>query len=438
MAVTTVDVQDDYAVYTTSTDDAGVSVLGGTASKTVNTPSAWAGVYSFNTPGGSEDSYTNLYEAQEYFGRFNLTSITGTVTAVRVRISTTIPNNNYYLRPTTWQTASALAFRSYSQLSSLTNYGAFGPTTANTGIYYNGNANLLAAVNSAKGGYLGFVIADQGMMTNSFGSLGNVGNSGNTASLRLQLEITTTTGGTDATLTTLVGDTGAAGGTSTFQVILNATLTTLVGDTGAAGGTTTFTAVTDATFTTGAADVNLTGGLTTFTAQSTGQFVTLPTDTSAVGGSSTFTGQKFATFTTAVGDLTVDGATTTFGNSSDTLRTSRVNLAAALQGTTWTVYEEPPAALQTPAVIIQPADPYLELITINQMTWRITYELTYAVNYQDNKAALNQLEILILDVIRLMPDDVQIGPISAPSPVDVAGANLLTAQQIITINRTDS
>ena len=107
----------------------------------------------------------------------------------------------------------------------------------------------------------------------------------------------------------------------------------------------------------------------------------------------------------------------------------RGTLATALATTLASVYTSVPETVIPPAVVIVPDSPYLETTTIGKNVTRVKINMTVsaAVAYNSNAGALDQLEVLIITLIGLMPVGYEVGDVSRPTIISVGATNLLSA-----------
>ena len=104
-------------------------------------------------------------------------------------------------------------------------------------------------------------------------------------------------------------------------------------------------------------------------------------------------------------------------------------LATALATPLASVYTSVPETVIPPAVVIVPDSPYLESTTIGKNVTRVKIKMTVsaAVAYNNNAGALDQLEVLIITLIGLMPVGYEVGDVSRPTIISVGASNLLSA-----------
>jgi len=104
-------------------------------------------------------------------------------------------------------------------------------------------------------------------------------------------------------------------------------------------------------------------------------------------------------------------------------------LATALATPLASVYTSVPETVIPPAVVIVPDSPYLEsnIIGKDQVRVKINMTVSAAVAYNNNAGALDQLEVLIITLIGLMPVGYTVGDVSRPTIISVGASNLLSA-----------
>ena len=107
----------------------------------------------------------------------------------------------------------------------------------------------------------------------------------------------------------------------------------------------------------------------------------------------------------------------------------RGTLATALATPLASVYTSVPETVIPPAVVIVPDSPYFESTTIGRNVTRVKINMTVsaAVAYNNNAGALDQLEVLIITLIGLMPVGYEVGDVSRPTIISVGASNLLSA-----------
>jgi hypothetical protein len=118
-----------------------------------------------------------------------------------------------------------------------------------------------------------------------------------------------------------------------------------------------------------------------------------------------------------------------------TLRSVRLELAAAIKQAGYQSYEAPLATVTPPGVVITPSSPYLEAVTIGSggLLWNIGFDLIVAVAFLDNRAALAQLEEIVVKVAQSLPNGVSFGEVSQPALEDVGPTQLLTARMPVIV-----
>ena len=111
------------------------------------------------------------------------------------------------------------------------------------------------------------------------------------------------------------------------------------------------------------------------------------------------------------------------------LDTVRQPLATALSTVAGNVYAYVLEAPMVPFVVTVPDAPYLELETINKSTLHIKINLiiSVAVAYNSNPASLDNLEQLLISVLKVIPAGYTIGSIERPTVTQVGPSNCLVA-----------
>jgi hypothetical protein len=82
-----------------------------------------------------------------------------------------------------------------------------------------------------------------------------------------------------------------------------------------------------------------------------------------------------------------------------------------------------------PFVVTVPDSPYLEIETISksQIRTRINLVISVAVAYNSNPASLDNLEQLVISVLKVIPVGYTIGAIEKPTVTQVGPSNCLVA-----------
>ena len=121
------------------------------------------------------------------------------------------------------------------------------------------------------------------------------------------------------------------------------------------------------------------------------------------------------------------------------ITTLRSTIAAALANAgVWTVFNYPPATMQSSAVIISPADPYItpsnnSYASISPMA---NFKIIMTVPMFDNASNLIGIEDTIVAVFNKLASSsivFNVGGVSAPSVLSVASGDYLTADLQISI-----
>jgi hypothetical protein len=107
----------------------------------------------------------------------------------------------------------------------------------------------------------------------------------------------------------------------------------------------------------------------------------------------------------------------------------RQPLATALSGVLGNVYAYVPEAPMVPFVVTVPDAPYFDLETINKSTLHLKINLiiSVAVAYNSNPASLDNLEQLLISVLKVIPVGYTIGSVERPTVTQVGPSNCLVA-----------
>jgi hypothetical protein len=111
------------------------------------------------------------------------------------------------------------------------------------------------------------------------------------------------------------------------------------------------------------------------------------------------------------------------------LDTVRQPLATAFASVAGNVYAYVPEAPMVPFVVTVPDSPYLELETVNKSTLHIKINLviSVAVAYNSNPASLDNLEQLVISVLKVIPAGYIVGAVEKPTVTQVGPSNVLVA-----------
>ena len=101
----------------------------------------------------------------------------------------------------------------------------------------------------------------------------------------------------------------------------------------------------------------------------------------------------------------------------------------AFEGLGAVIFDYSPPVVSTPAIFVFPADPYAEIQTIGSANRvKLRFTVTAAVAANDNQAALNNLEDLMIDIITHLPSGAVISTFGAPAMTQVGVTNLLVSE----------
>jgi len=111
------------------------------------------------------------------------------------------------------------------------------------------------------------------------------------------------------------------------------------------------------------------------------------------------------------------------------LDTVRDPLKVALASVAANVYSYVPEDPQVPFAVFVPDAPYLEIETIGKTTLhtRINLVISLGVAYNSNPASLDNLEQLIISVLKVIPNGYEIGSVEKPAVTQVGASNKLVA-----------
>jgi hypothetical protein len=114
-----------------------------------------------------------------------------------------------------------------------------------------------------------------------------------------------------------------------------------------------------------------------------------------------------------------------------TIQTSiRAAIKSAILSVAANVYDFVPAAPIVPFAAVSPSEPYLEInvLTKTGMRCRVNLLIHIGVGNQDNAAALDNLEKLLIAILTAMPSGYEVGNISSPTVLSLAsGSEILTS-----------
>ena len=111
------------------------------------------------------------------------------------------------------------------------------------------------------------------------------------------------------------------------------------------------------------------------------------------------------------------------------LDTVRQPLATAFAGVAGNVYAWVPESPMVPFVVTVPDSPYIDLETINKNTihMKVNLVISCAVAYNSNPASLDNLEQLVISVLKVIPAGYTIGAVEKPTVTQVGPSNCLVA-----------
>jgi hypothetical protein len=111
------------------------------------------------------------------------------------------------------------------------------------------------------------------------------------------------------------------------------------------------------------------------------------------------------------------------------LDTVRQPLATAFANVAGNVYAYVPEAPMVPFVVCVPDSPYLDIETLGnaQLRTRINLVISVAVAYNSNPASLDNLEQLVISVLKVIPVGYIVGAVEKPTVTQVGPSNVLVA-----------
>jgi hypothetical protein len=111
------------------------------------------------------------------------------------------------------------------------------------------------------------------------------------------------------------------------------------------------------------------------------------------------------------------------------LDTVRQPLATAFASVAGNVYAYVPEAPMVPFVVMVPDSPYLDIETLGnaQIRTRINLVISVAVAYNSNPASLDNLEQLVISVLKVIPVGYIVGAVEKPTVTQVGPSNVLVA-----------
>lgn len=117
----------------------------------------------------------------------------------------------------------------------------------------------------------------------------------------------------------------------------------------------------------------------------------------------------------------------------------RSGIATALSAAGRVVYSYPNTTFTPPCLVLVPASPYIEPVSIGGAGNRLNvkFDVTAIVGAQDNQAALANIEALMLDVLNALPAGTSCTSWSQPLTSDIAGQTMLSSQlqiEVVTVN----
>jgi hypothetical protein len=111
------------------------------------------------------------------------------------------------------------------------------------------------------------------------------------------------------------------------------------------------------------------------------------------------------------------------------LDTIRQPLATAFASVAGNVYAYVPEAPMVPFVVMVPDSPYFEIETLgkSQIRTKLNIVISVAVAYNSNPASLDNLEQLVISVLKVIPAGYIVGTVDKPTVTQVGPSNVLVA-----------
>lgn len=109
----------------------------------------------------------------------------------------------------------------------------------------------------------------------------------------------------------------------------------------------------------------------------------------------------------------------------------RQDIADLLSGADANLYFYPPEVPLLPAIILVPADPYIQPITIGTNRFKVRFKITFAVAMTNNQASLNKIEELVFYAYDNLPVGYSVLETSNPQPVALGQTDLLSCDLLI-------
>lgn len=121
------------------------------------------------------------------------------------------------------------------------------------------------------------------------------------------------------------------------------------------------------------------------------------------------------------------------------LATFRADLAATLAQAGRVVYAWPNENITPPAIVLVPGSPYISVTAIGGARLAVRFDITCIVNAADNRAALANIETLILSVTGLLAGNISfLGGWSQPTVQQIGNAEMLISQLSIELGTTNT
>lgn len=109
----------------------------------------------------------------------------------------------------------------------------------------------------------------------------------------------------------------------------------------------------------------------------------------------------------------------------------RQDIADLLAGASANIYATPPTVPMLPAIIIVPADPYIQPITLGQNRFKVRFKITFAVAMTDNASSLNTIEDLAFYAYDNLPIGYSVLDTTNPQPTSLGQTDVLSCDLTI-------
>lgn len=112
---------------------------------------------------------------------------------------------------------------------------------------------------------------------------------------------------------------------------------------------------------------------------------------------------------------------------------TRGNLANNFRTIVANVYDYPPPSPLTPCIVFVPSNPYIEPIGLGNGRYWARFDVTVAVNGNDNKAGLANIETLCTAVMEALPQGATVNGASAPRFATLGTAEVIVSEMTVEV-----